>query len=78
MMNCYLKIISPNKAKNDIDELMERDGFRNLSVHIGSKGKVSVFFSKLFVFLLYFIRMTYCLYSILLRNIIRLCVVSHT
>ena len=48
MMNCYLKIISPNKAKNDIDELMERDGFRNLSVHIGSKGKVSVFFSKLF------------------------------
>ena len=47
MSNIYLKIQSGNKAKEDIDKLMNQRGFRNVSVGYEWHGAVGRFFSKL-------------------------------
>ena len=47
-MNCFVQINSTNKAKNDIDTLMSQMGFKDLAVHGLGKGKIEVFFRKLF------------------------------
>lgn len=46
-MNLFLKIQFNNKAKNDIDVLMEQSGFRNVAVGSEWHGKVARFFAKL-------------------------------
>lgn len=44
-MNYYIKITSPNKAKNDIDDIVEKMGYKNLS-GAEKSGSVARFFSK--------------------------------
>ena len=39
-MNYYIQIKSRNKAKNDIDSLIKKNGFVNVAVNINQKGKV--------------------------------------
>ena len=46
-MNYYIQIKSRNKAKNDIDSLMKKNGFVNVAVNINQKGKVRKFLYKL-------------------------------
>lgn len=46
-MNIYLRLDSRNKAKHDIDDVMEREGFRNVAVGSSWEGKVARFFAKL-------------------------------
>lgn len=46
-MNIYLRLDSRNKAKHDIDDVMEREGFRNVAVGSCWEGKVARFFAKL-------------------------------
>ncbi|MBQ0056316.1 MAG: galactofuranosyltransferase [Bacteroidales bacterium] len=46
-MNLYLRLPFNNKAKNDIDDLMEARGFRNVAVGSAWKGTVPRFFAKL-------------------------------
>ncbi|MBR6310605.1 MAG: galactofuranosyltransferase [Paludibacteraceae bacterium] len=46
-MNAFVKIYSGNKAKNDIDAIMQKMGFVDLSMFSG-KSAVIKFFSKLF------------------------------
>ena len=47
-MNCYIKINSRNKAKQDIDQLMAGMGYRNIAVSgVGGK-KVETFLRKVF------------------------------
>lgn len=44
----YIKIKSPNKAKNDIDELMEMMSYTNVAISGIGKGKIETFFRKIF------------------------------
>lgn len=46
-MNYYLRIATPNKAKADIDHLLEQLGFRNLAPHRQSRGGIGRFVTKL-------------------------------
>lgn len=52
MRKLYLQIPSGNKAKEDIDILMSRAGFRNIAVGCRSHNAVARFFAKLFSVLL--------------------------
>lgn len=56
MSKLYLKIPSGNKAKEDIDVIMERDGFRNVAWSISSHNAVARFVSKLVSVLLLLVR----------------------
>lgn len=46
-MNLYLKLDTGNKAKEDIDVLMQEKGFRNIAVGSSWHGKIGRFFAKL-------------------------------
>ncbi|MDD6378242.1 MAG: galactofuranosyltransferase [Prevotella sp.] len=46
-MNFYIKIGTINKAKNDIDDIVESLGYRNLAVHDYGRGGVGRFLTKL-------------------------------
>ena len=46
-MNCYISMDSPNAAKRHVDEIVRREGFKDMAVKVG-KGKVATFFRKLF------------------------------
>ena len=46
-MNVFIKLPSPNKAKMDIDQLMEADGFINIAVGVKGTGGVARFMRKL-------------------------------
>lgn len=50
-MNVYLKLDTGNKAKEDIDQLMQQKGFCNVAVGSDWKGKVGRFFAKLLTML---------------------------
>ena len=52
MSNLYLKIPSGNKAKEDIDEIMEKEGFVNIAYSLSSHNAVARFLSKLISVLL--------------------------
>ena len=52
MSNLYLKIPSGNKAKEDIDEIMEKEGFVNVACSLSSHNAVARFLSKLISVLL--------------------------
>ena len=47
-MNCYIKIDSTNKAKQDIDTLMAGMGFRNIAVKGVGGRKAETFMRKVF------------------------------
>ena len=47
-MNCYIKIDSTNKAKQDIDTLMAGMGFRNIAVRGVGGRKAETFLRKVF------------------------------
>lgn len=47
----YVQIISSNKAKNDLDELMRLDGWKNVGSSADDSGKIKKFFIKLGVVL---------------------------
>lgn len=48
MSNVFLRLDTGNKAKEDIDQLMQAQGFRNIAVGSAWHGKVGRFFAKLF------------------------------
>ena len=52
MSNLYLKIPSGNKAKEDIDEIMEKEGFVNIAYSLSSHNAGARFLSKLISVLL--------------------------
>lgn len=52
MTKLYLQIPSRNKAKDDIDVIMQHEGFRNVAVSCSSRNAVVRFFAKLFSVLL--------------------------
>lgn len=58
MANLYLKIQTGNKAKEDIDHIMEQHGFRNVAVGSSWNGSVGRFFSKLLTVLLLVFRVS--------------------
>ena len=47
-MNYYIGLYSPNKAKRDIDDIMQSMGFEDIAVRMEEKDKASRFFRKLF------------------------------
>lgn len=47
MSNLFLKIPSHNKAKEDIDILMENEGFKNIALSFSSHNSIARFFSKI-------------------------------
>ena len=53
MSNLYLKIPSGNKAKEDIDVIMEKEGFVNVACSFSSHNAVARFFSKLIYCLIF-------------------------
>ena len=48
MSNLFLKIPANNKAKEDMDVIMENEGFRNVAISCSSHNTVVRFFCKLF------------------------------
>lgn len=56
MSNIYLNIPSGNKAKEDIDVIMEREGFRNVAWSLKSHNAVMRFVSKLVSVMLLMVR----------------------
>ena len=44
---CYIQLYSPNKAKNDLDDLMRMDRWRNIGSVNTKSGKIKKFFVKL-------------------------------
>lgn len=56
MSNLYLKIPSSNKAKEDIDVIMEREGFVNVAFSFSSHNAIARFLSKLISVLLLIVR----------------------
>lgn len=51
MNKCYIQLQSNNKAKNDIDAIMQAAGYRNIGSPEKSTGKIAKFFVKLGVVL---------------------------
>lgn len=59
MNKCYIEIHSTNKAKNDIDILMNRAGYRNIGSSKRPSGKIGKFFIKLGIML----KIPFCLHK---------------
>ena len=59
-MNYYIRLIS-NKPKEDINEIVEKIGYRNIAPNTMSNSGIAHFFTKLMACFFILLRMKHCL-----------------